>query len=293
MNPYLRLHLKGFASSTANWRKLMLAAIALAAAVAITAGFYYSLIPYGFDWITFTDTGRRLITGVSLYSTMTSFAWFSNPPWIAVIMVPFSLLPLRVGWAVMSTLNLAVCGALAWKYKLSPAKLALLISSPPVIYTLINGQIDLMVLLLLLLPSAFWPIAAITKPQVGLGLLFPVKSWRKAILVGVCVVAITMLLFGPWPLELIRQPKSYVNSPHNFWLTLFPYCSVIGVAFIVQGIKKKDERHLLLGSPFILPYATTGNFAGAWLALSCLLETWQVAAVWLAWWGATAYRLIG
>lgn len=277
---------------TLNRSRLVSIIVGILAAVAVTAGFYYSPIPFGFDWKTFTETGRRLLSGVSLYSTMTSFAWFSNPPWVALFMVPFSLLPLRVGWAIMGTLNLVICGALAWKYKLGLAKLALLVSSPPVVYTLINGQIDLLALCFLLLPAMFWPVAAITKPQVGLGLLFPIKSWRQAVLVGVCVVAVTMLLFGPWPIELIRQPKSYINSPHNFWLELFPYCTVIGVVFIVMGMQRRDERHLLLGSPFCLPYATTGNFAGAWLALSSLLETWQVAAVWVTWWAAVSYRLV-
>lgn len=88
----------------------------------------------------------------------------------------------------------------------------------------------------------------------------------------------------------MRQPRPFVKEAHNLWLGLWPFQFPIFVALILVGISHRDDRFLISGSPFLLPYATTSNLLGLWLGMSCFLKDWQAALLWLFWWGAVVIR---
>jgi hypothetical protein len=189
-------------------------------------------------------------------------------------------------------LSLVLGLALARRLGLSRLRTALVLFSPPMLYTLLHGQVDALVLAGLLLPRAAWPVAAITKPQTALGLLF---GLRRADLAPAAALAaglglLSWVLFGNWPLALRQQPAPFVWGPHNLWLGLWPFQVPVGVGLILVGWRRRDERCLLAASPLCLPYATTSSLLGPWLAAGAALSDGQALLVCLSWWGAVVFR---
>ena len=261
----------------------------------LTLGFIFSPVATGDDWETFYGAARRILAGQNLYASPVTFAYYSNPPWVALSILPFSLLPFRWGWALLCTASFLAAQAVARRWGLSLGKTALALLSPSMLYIVLHGQIDMLLLAGLWLPQAWWPLLALAKPQVAFGLLFgvPRSLWLRALLITGGVALLCLVLFGLWPLDLIRQPRPFASEPHNLWLGLWPYQVPAGVVMILIGITRRDEKLLVAGSPFLFPYAAISSLIGPWLAASHFLKDWQALLVWLTWWGAVLYRSLG
>jgi hypothetical protein len=145
-----------------------------------------------------------------------------------------------------------------------------------------------------MLPSLYWGLVALSKPQVAIGLIFGVgdiRGFLKMIGVTAAVLLFSLLLFGNWPLELIRQPGPV--GQHNIWLGLWPYQILVGMGIVFYGMNRKDERFFIAASPFFLPYAATSSLLGPWIVMMTLLKNWQATIVLLAWWAISVFRYFG
>lgn len=103
---------------------------------------------------------------------------------------------------------------------------------------------------------------------------------------------VTVILFGFWPLDLITQPTPFQNAAHNMWYGLWPFQVPAGLAILLIGARRKDERLLIAGSPLVSPYATTSTLIGPWIVAMNYLTDRQAALVWASWWGAVIYRML-
>jgi hypothetical protein len=274
-----------------NWKAgLLLLLISLI----ITAGLYYSPIQTGDDWETFHGASWRILLGKPLYGEMVTFAYFSNPPWVAIAFIPLSLLPLRLGWSFICLLSMLAVLILAKRWGLSLVKTALSLASPSMAYIILHGQIDSLILAGVCLTYEFYPLLAFSKPQVAIGLLFgiPKNYWLRSTLLFMIILIISIFLFGFWLVEIIQQPRPFTLGAHNLWLGLFPFQVPVGVLLILWGISRSDEKFLLAGSPFLAPYATTSSLIGPWMAINYFLNDWQALIVWLSWWGAVLFRAL-
>jgi hypothetical protein len=103
--------------------------------------------------------------------------------------------------------------AVAHRYGGGMTGTILVILSPSAIYALLHGQIDALILAAILLPQEWWPLAGLTKPQVAFGLIFGIlrAKWVRALLLTGLLLVVTLIWFGNWPLQLIRQP-----TPNRF-----------------------------------------------------------------------------
>jgi len=256
----------------------------------LTAAFALSPLPGGDDWLTFSDAGHHVLTGAPVYENPPRL--FYNPPWIAVLLAPLTLLPFRWGWAVLSVATLIVTLTLAKRWQSGWLKPVLTLLSPPLLYIVLHGQIDALVLAGLLLPREWWGLVALSKPQAALGLIFGIgrERWLRAFVLTCLVMAASLVWFGNWPLAYARQPVPHLYAPLNVWLGLWPFQVPLGIGLTLLGIRRQDERLLVAASPFMFPYAATSSLLGPWLALSAWLQDWEAALVWLSWWGAVAYR---
>jgi hypothetical protein len=270
------------------------AAAVLALLVVLTV--LFTLIPWsGDDWETFYGASQRVLNGDKLYGPLITHAYYSNPPWLALILTPLTLLPEKIGWALLCAATLMTSMLLlhAWT-DAHPGlvKPLLVLTSPAMFYILLHGQIDVLIIAGVLLPEEWWPFVALTKPQVAIGLLFgtPPRRWLVAGMIVAAAVGITILLFGFWPSELMRQPTPFKNATHNLWLGLWPFQVPAGVVLILKGIQHRDGRLLVAGSPFLSPYAATSSLIGPWIAVVTYLTDWQGVIVWASWWGAVVYR---
>jgi hypothetical protein len=259
----------------------------------LTVLFFISPLQSGDDWRIFREAALRIPQGINLYQTPTTYSNFSYAPWLAVAILPFSLLPLRWGWAVLSSVGLVIIMLLAKHYHMSGMKLVMMVLSPPIFYTILHGQVDLLVLSGLLLPPEWWIIVGLTKPQTVIGLSLGAFQGRilKVIMVTGVILLGSFLFFGLWPIELLTQPKPYFLEGHNIWRGLWPLQLPVGVAIIIRGIEKKDERYFLASSPFFLPYSTVGNLVGIWLVVCTAFKEWQIALVLIVWWFTVLYRM--
>jgi len=131
----------------------------------------------------------------------------------------------------------------------------LALSSPASFSILLHGQIDPLVLTLLLLPKTWWPLAALTKPQIGLGMAFvmPRRKILSALALAGTVLVLDLLLFGNWPVALFNQPSPFVEGAHNLWLGLRPFQVQVGLILILLGIRLADKLLLVSAGPFASP----------------------------------------
>ena len=269
--------------------------LGLLVCLVLTAGFFFSPITTGDDWQTFYGAAKQALAGQNLYVMPVTFTFYSNPPWVVMALVPLSLLPFRWGWAVVCMGSFLAALAIAYRWRLSLLKTVLILLSPSMLYILLHGQIDLILLAGIWLPQEWWVLVALAKPQVAFGLLagIPRSRWVRAMLILAGIVILTLALFGNWPLDLLRQPHPFAKEGHNLWLGLWPFQVPAGVALILLGFSRSDERLLVAGSPFLFPYATMSNLIGPWLAVNYYLKDWQALIVWVSWWGAVIYRGVG
>ncbi len=284
-------------SSAATLTKAQIALLMIFSTLALTLLFAAFPLPGGDDWEVFRIAVQRMvhresIYGVRLGALQTSYYY---PPWVLGLLIIPGLLPFTWGFALIRALSFILALVIAWRFWINPIKQALILLSPPMLYILLHGQIDVLVLAgMILLPPSWWLIGSITKPQVTLAFLFaiPGKDWPRAVLIAVMVGVISFIIFGPWPLALLNQPKDVLYFGHNIWGGLWPYTLPVGLALVFFAAKKEDLRFIMAASPFFMPYAAMSSMIGPWIALSSLLEDWQAAVVLAVWWAASFYHLL-
>ncbi len=257
-------------------------------------------LPGGDDWAVFYVAARRVLEGSALYGeplvrlSLYDYYYY-NPPWLAVSLIPLALLPFRWGRAVLSASTLLLAALLLRRWEKSPyglPKMVLVLLSPPMIYLLRNGQVDALVLGGVFLPVEFWPLVALTKPQVAVGLALgvPRPHWRRAALVMAGFLLLSGLFWGNWLVALVQQPAPLANES-NLWFGMWPFQVPVGLALLWLGIRDKDERLLVASSPFLSPYASTHSLLGPWIALLTWLSPAPGTIALLTWWSAIIYRL--
>ncbi len=257
-------------------------------------------LPGGDDWAVFYVAARRVLMGFPLYGEpivrLSHYDYYYyNPPWLAMSLMPLALLPFRWGRAVLSASTLLLAALLLRRWEKSPygpPKMILVLLSPPMIYLLRNGQVDALVLGGVFLPVEFWPLVALTKPQVAFGLALgvPRPYWRRTALVMAGFLLLSGLFWGNWLVALVQQPAPLANES-NLWFGLWPLQVPIGLTLLWLGIRHKDERLLVASSPLLAPYASTHSLLGPWIALLTWLSPAQGTIALLTWWGAIIYRL--
>jgi hypothetical protein len=248
----------------------------------------------GDDWELFAGAAQRVLSGNPIYGQIIVHDYYFNPPWVAVLLIPLALLPHRVGLAVLSTLTLFVSLLLLHRWLPKPGyiKPILMLLSPPIFYILIHGQIDTLILLGIFLPVEWWWLVAISKPQITLGLAagVPPRLWIRAGVITFAVLAASLLLFGNWISQVLFHPLPLIYTNRNVWNGLWPFQVPVGLALLVLGYSRSDERLFVASSPLLVPYAALSSFLGAWIGLLTFLKDWQAVIVWLSWWAAVAYR---
>lgn len=275
------------------WLKII---IGLCLVIVISLGFYFLPYEYGYDFSLLLSGPQRLLQGESPY--IRSVIDYLSPPWITVSMLPFALLPFKVSLAILNTLTLLSGLLLAHRYKLGFFRTFLLLMSPPLIFALWLGQIDLLVLLTLFLPMELWFLGALGKPQVAFGMGFAVLRkphlWLKTIMFGLGILAITVLLYGWWPGDILAQASEadLSNQGHNFFAGFWPFQLIAGLGILSVAWERDDERLYIASSPFLFSYAASYSFFPTLLAAFSMMKRWQCAIIWATWWGAIIYRAI-
>jgi hypothetical protein len=249
------------------------AAIALAAAV----------LPPAIDWDRhYVPAIQALVAGRSPYAG----TGFVNPPWALLPLLPFAA-DVTAGRAALFVLALGVYAVVAVRWGASPVALGLFLVSPTVLHTLLNGNLEWLVLLGLLLPPRWGLFLVLVKPQVGAGVAvwWTAEAWRaggwhgmiRTVSPVTAALATSLVLFGLWPLRAAGHPGQSWNA------SLWPWSLPLGLGLLVYGVWKRDVRAALAAAPFFSPYVLLHAWTGAVLAL--VGRTWALAIVVLGLWG--------
>jgi hypothetical protein len=224
--------------------------------------------PRGVDWHTaFRPATLELLSGRSPYNIQ----GFFNPPWTLLPLIPFAVLPENVGRAL-----LVIAGFIAFAYtghKMGGSKLATtaILLSPPVMHCTLNGNIDWLALLGVIMPPQIGLFFVSTKPQIGIAIaaFWLVESWRDGgwretlrVFLPITLTGIlSLLLYGMWPLRAGVEVGLWWNA------SLWPMSLPVGLVLIVTAIRSRKLAYAMGASPCFSPYILLHSWVVAVYAL--------------------------
>ena len=216
------------------------------------------------DWSTyFRPAVLKLLTGHSPYEIV----GFPSPPWMLLPIIPLALLPdnlSRAAWFVVSLAGFILAG---YRLGARPIALAAFIGSPFIVHSLLNGNVDWIVLLGFSLPPQIGLFFVTVKPQMSsvVVLFWLVEAWRRnrwrevGRVFGPIVIAtgLSFVLFGFWPLGWLIEPAQWWNA------SLWPVSIPIGLALAVAAVRIRRIQFAMCASPCLSPYVLFHAWAGA------------------------------
>lgn len=252
----------------------------------------YTWLPSGDDWPgSFRPAALMLLHGQSPYSAALAFY---NPPWGLLPIIPIALLPFQLGRLVLFVGSLAAFAYGARRLTSKPISILLFLTSAPIAFCLMAGNLDGLLMLAFVTPAPFALILAAIKPQVGAGiaLYWLIISWqqggarqviRNFLPVGLLLIA-SFVLYGFYP-------STFPQLNHASWNAVpFPYLVPIGILFLVALIRRQDKRPVMSSGLFFSPYV---GFQSLFAFMVPLLEQPKLLAVaWALSWAVVLVRPI-
>lgn len=209
----------------------------LPAFISLTAYFYILPLTYVDFTNIFYPVGQRWL---SPYQDRNNFF---NPPWLAMIIAPFTLLPPRLAVSAWLAMGCLVIGMLL-KH---PEKIGWCVTSPGFLVMITIGQVDWLVLLGVMFPQVSLVLFVI-KPQAVILLSLSYIN-RQSIVVFFAVLTISFLVWGWWPLQLpYRSPNQAMN------ISVFPLLAPVGIYLTWRGYQQSNDVYLCIASLCIAPY---------------------------------------
>jgi hypothetical protein len=246
--------------------------------------FAWLYLPEGIDWEQgYREGALNVLTGHEPYGAQDGFY---APPWSALMLAPFAVLPVDIGRSALFVAAVLSYGFAAWRCGAGRLSFALFLGSPVVLHGLLNCNMDWLVLWAIALPPRWGLFFALVKPQVGIGLCvwwlaeaWRDGGWRRVVEVfwPITVVGLLSLaIYGLWPLASQRITHLYWN------VSLWPYAIPLGIALMAIAIKKRAMKPALAASPFFSPYMMFHSYAGAVVTLAGNTKA-MIAAFVLLW----------
>ncbi|HOA25681.1 MAG TPA: hypothetical protein PKI52_16850 [Aggregatilineales bacterium] len=245
------------------WR-YSLVAVLIAVIVAAVAVY----LPAPVDWRTaFRPAARAMLLTGDPYQV----EGFFNPPWTVLPMIPLAFLPEQIGAALMFVAGLAGFAFAAHRLGASPIVLGAFILSPPVMHSLLNGNIDWLPLVGFVLPPQIGLFFILIKPQMGLAvaLFWLVEAWREGGLREVirvfgpvgAALALSLALYGLWPLRSSQEVGLWWNA------SLWPMSIPIGLALVAAAVRSRRIEYAMGAAPCLSPYVLLHAWSGALAAI--------------------------
>jgi len=267
-------------STRSAWMILLL----VGASIGIIFSIYHFL-PLGQDWNGIRNAIHAMLAGRSPYID-TVF----NPPWILALLVPAAILPVKLGGALLSFLNLSVYAFAALRMGKSPWLAALLLITPAMFRQMVDPNLEFLVVMGLLLPPRLGIFLILAKPQLGafVALFWIVEAWREGgprqtiqLLVPITLVTLASIaLYGWWPLRGFGLIGSFQN------VSMWPTSIILGIPLIVYALQTRQMNLALLSTLFLAPYYGVYSIHVPLLGLlpHRFLTLSAVIGFWIAFW---------
>jgi hypothetical protein len=237
--------------------------------VLISVLFYFVIIvvtsyvmPSSFDWNeSFYPASQELLHGRTPYSIPT----FLSVPWTLIPLLPFALLPERVGSAALFVTSILIFLWVAYQLGTRGIWIVVFFFSPPLIHSLWLGNVDALSLMGFFLPPQIGLFFVLMKPQMGMimAVFWLVEAWRKngirqviKIFSPVTVaLLLSLVIFGNW------AATRGVNPINTFWnSSWWPWSIPFGLVLTAVSLRDRRRDLAMAASPFLSPYIAHGSW---------------------------------
>lgn len=189
---------------------------------------------------------------------------YTLPPWTAVMLLPFSLMPLNIAVLTQMMIYFGALGAMVHQFGGTLRTLVISLSTFISFIVSLEMNIDWLPVIGLLMPAAFSGIFIFIKPQIVLGvyLSYPRKALLRMVAVLSAVVLFSFLIWGFWPIDMWEAIERYTLrddyfEPFNLapLVRLTPFISIpIGIALGWIAFRRRDPVLSILAWFFFVPY---------------------------------------
>jgi hypothetical protein len=221
-------------------------------------------VPIGFDWEHFFGQGR------------VSPLW---TPWTQIVISPLNM-------PALFALTLLAIGLRAYRYRPAILPVILAVISLPTLWLIHLGNLDGLVLLGLMTLPLGVPLV-LMKPQLA---SFALLANRRWFLAGLAWLAVSLILWGPWPLNFlsVASPNWRDEWPQD--IALFPWGLLI--ALPLMWLSRGDEDLLMAAGSFGTPHLFPYHFALLMPALARMSVPWMLVT-WLSSWTPLLANWVG
>jgi len=190
---------------------------------------------------------------------------FALPPWGLPLLAALAVLP---EWIIL-VVNLAALAWVCWALRLKWWQVGLLISSPPVVYSIWWGNLDWLVIAAIVLPVGKTYLFSL-KPQLG---LVDLVDWRRLLVLGLIALPFVSL-WDDWLLALgeLGKIRNMSLLPWSLLPGLFLWTRAPMVASILLS------PHVSFGSLSAVSLWLVRRWPGILLVVN--LVVWAVLIVW-------------
>lgn len=159
--------------------------VSLLVGFSLLTWFWYAYMPMLSHWPTIF---RPAIYKIFSFQTPYTDPLFYNPPWALIPLMPFALLPERLGWALPASTTFFAFAYTAYKMGAKWYLILAMLLIPQTLYNGLQVNVDWLVALGFLMPHKIGLLFIMMKPQLGLPLTlfrfneaWRADSWRKAL----------------------------------------------------------------------------------------------------------------
>ncbi len=255
------------------------------------------VLPVGVDWhLTFRPATLALIAGESPYTSAAVSAPYGGAPWGLIPLIPFALLPEKLGWGFLFVSSAVIFAMAAIRLGAKPVALTAFLLSPPVLHCLLNGNLDWLPALGFILPPQLGLFLLAIKPQMGsvVAVFWLVEAWRRGgwreiarrfgpLALG---LVLSLLVYGWWPLNMLKI------SQHTTWweASLWPTSIPVGLALTVAALRQRRIQYAIAASPCLSTHVVFHSWSGVLLAVSA--STPEMVAAVLGLWVLVGLRFM-
>jgi hypothetical protein len=220
---------------------------------------------------------------------------YVNPPWLAWLLSPLTLLRPRLAFSVWFALTIVLS---IWSiYKLGGGFYITLLTltSPAFIRLFVHGQVDVVVLVGFALMLSYQNvnlksvgvILMLVKPQVlGLGAVVHWLGLGRSEQAGIALrvlvfVGFSFILHGLWPAAMWENIK-WIQTTTN--ISPWPYGIPFGLAMLAISIRRGNAKLGALSTLFLAPYLNTSSlYAYSAVLFTMISARWATLAFLLLW----------
>lgn len=265
-------------------RESVLKLLLLGTLIVVLVFLIANTMPFGVDWgNVFRPAARAILRWQSPFS----ISGYFNAPWAVLPLIPLALLPESYGYAFLVLLSLVGFAYTAHRLGGKAIAVVAILISPPVLHSLLNGNIDALAVLGFVLPPQIGLFFVLIKPQIGMvvALFWLIEAWRESGFREVLrvfgpmmiVLLISFLIYGLWPVRFEQEIDLWWNA------SLWPASIPVGLVLVVAAIRRRRVEFAMAASPCLSPYVLLHAWVGALMALVSLVpETIaSVIGLWL------------